>query len=68
MDWAQAFLSPSNTAHRQYEVLRAYISRALKNEDIHRTPTAIAKFLKQQGFAKLPRRADNELPETVRPI
>jgi transposase len=135
MDWAQAFLSPSNTAHRQYEALRAYyveglpaaeaakrfgytigsfhqlahqfrgnpqrrffvdeqrpgvksveavdekiialrkqnlsiydISRALKNEDIHRTPTAIAKFLKQQGFAKLPRRADNELPETVRPI
>jgi hypothetical protein len=29
---------------------------------------AIAKFLKQQGFAKLSRRADNELPETVGPI
>ncbi len=44
------------------------ISRALKNEDIRRTPTAIAKLLKEEGFAKLPRRADEERPETVKPI
>ena len=44
------------------------ISRALSNEDIHRTPTAIAKLLKEEGFAKLPRRADDELPETIKPI
>jgi hypothetical protein len=44
------------------------IARALKKEDIDRTPTAIAKVLKAEGFAKLPRRADEERPETVKPI
>lgn len=44
------------------------ISRALKKEDIDRTPTAIAKLLKAEGFAKLPRRADEERPDTVKPI
>ena len=44
------------------------ISRALKKEDIDRTPTAIAKVLQEKGFAKLPRRADEERPETVKPI
>ena len=44
------------------------ISRALKKESIQRTPTAIAKLLKEQGFAKLPRRADEELPECIKPI
>jgi hypothetical protein len=135
MDLADAFLSPRNTAHRQYEALRAYfveqlpaaevarrfgytvgsfhqlahqfrkdsqrpffvdnprpgvktedtvreqivrlrkqnlsiydISRALKKEDVQRTPAAIALLLKEEGFAKLPRRADEELPETVKPI
>jgi len=135
MDLAQVFLSPQNTAHRQYEALRAYfveqlsaaevarrfgyttgtvqqlahqlrnhpqrtffvddlrpgvktkqtlreqiiglrkqnlsiydISRALKNEDIQRTPAAVAKVLQEEGFAKLPRRADEERPETVKPI
>jgi transposase len=135
MDFAQAFLAPQNTTHRQYEALRAYfveqvsaaeaaerfgytvgsfhqlahqfrndptrqffvdnsrpgvksedtinekivvlrkqnlsvydISRALKNEDIQRTPTAVAKLLKEEGFAKLPRRGDEELPESVKPI
>lgn len=135
MDFAQVFLSPRNTAHRQYEALRAYfveqlpaaevahrfgytpgsfhqlahqfrndpqrqffvesprpgvktddsvrqkiitlrkqnlsvydISRALKREDIGRTPEAIGKLLKEEGFAKLPRRADEERPETVKPV
>ena len=44
------------------------IARALGKEDIDRTPTAIAKMLKAEGFAKLPRRADVERPETIRPI
>jgi len=44
------------------------ISRALKKEDIQRTPAAVAKLLKEEGFAKLPRRADEERPESVRPL
>ena len=134
MDLAQAFLTPENTAHRQYEALRAYyvdrvpaaeaaqrfgytvgsfrqlahqfrsnpkrqffvddlrpgvkteetvkekivalrkqnlsvydISRALRKENIQRTPTGVAKLLQEEGFAKLPRRADEERPETVKP-
>jgi hypothetical protein len=135
MELAQVFLTPQNTAHRQYEALRAYfveqlpaaevaerfgytvgsfhqvahqfrsdprrqffvdnarpgvktgdvirqqivqlrkqnlsiydISRALKKEDIQRTPAAVAAVLKEEGFAKLPRRADEERPETVKPV
>lgn len=135
MDLAQAFLSPQNTSHRQYEALRAYfverlpaaevaerfsytlgsfhqlahqfrknpqrrffvdnprpgvktdenmrqkivalrkqnlsvydISRALKGENIQRSPVAIGKVLKEEGFAKLPRRADEERPEVVKPV
>lgn len=134
MDLAHSFLTPQNTAHRQYEALRAYyvervpaaeaarrfgytagsfhqlahqfrgdpkrqffvddarpgvkaedtvkqkvvalrkqnlsiydISRALKKESIRRTPTAVAKVLQEEGFAKLPRRADEERPEVVKP-
>lgn len=135
MDLAQALLSPRNTAHRQYEALRAYfveglaardvaerfgyttgsfrqlayqfrnnpdreffvddsrpgvksddavhdtivrlrkqnlsvydISRALQKEDLQRTPAAISKVLKEEGFTKLPRRADEERPESLKPI
>ena len=135
MDLAQAFLAPRNTAHRQYEALRAYflegvpaaeaaqrfgyavgsfhqlahqfrdnptrqffvddsrpgvktenaikdkivalrkqnlsiydISRALQRENIQRTPAGVAKLLQEEGFAKLPRRADDERPESVKPI
>jgi hypothetical protein len=135
MDFTQAFLSPQNTTHRQYEALRAYfverlpaaevaqrfgytpgsfhqlahhfrndprrqffvddprpgvktddnvrqkiialrkqnlsvydISRALKREAIQRSPVAIGKALKEEGFAKLPRRADEERPEAVKPV
>lgn len=44
------------------------ISRALKKEDIQRSPVAVGKLLKEEGFARLPRRADEERPETVKPI
>jgi transposase len=43
------------------------ISAALKKEDIQRTPVAVSKMLQEEGFAKLPRRADEERPETVKP-
>lgn len=43
------------------------ISRALKLDDIERTPVAVAQVLKQEGFAKLPRRADDERPPEVKP-
>jgi transposase len=43
------------------------ISAALKKEDIQRTPVAVSKVLQEEGFAKLPRRADEEQPETVKP-
>ncbi len=134
--WAKAFLQPSNTAHRQYEALRAFfvdripsamaakrfgyspgsfrvlchqfrrapdrrffieprqqprpspkrdrirerivvlrkqnlsiydISRALDTVDIHRTPAAIAMILAQEGFARLPRRPDEERPPHTGP-
>lgn len=134
MDLAQTFLTPSSTAHRQYEALRAYfvdgtpgpevasrfgytlgsfhqlvhqfrrspdrqffvdreqatvhatdvirqriielrkqnisvydIHEALKKEGISRTPVAIADVLRKEGFAKLPRRRDDERPATNRP-
>lgn len=135
MDWAQTFLAPQNTTHRQYEALRAYfverlpaaevarrfgytvgsfhqlahqfrqnpertffveparpgvkaedtvrqmiidlrkqnlsiydISVALKKEDIQRSPVAISHVLREEGFAKLPRRADEQRPPSVKAI
>jgi hypothetical protein len=134
MDLAQAFLTPRNSTHRQYEALRACfvdrlpaaevaqrfgytvgslrqlahqfrrdparqffaepprpgakasdvvqqrivqlrkqnqsvydISEALKKEGIRRTPVAVAAVLKREGFAKLPRRRDDERPPGNRP-
>jgi hypothetical protein len=43
------------------------ISEALKREDIHRSSVAVAQVLQEEGFAKLPRRADEERPPGVRP-
>jgi hypothetical protein len=134
---ARRFLEPSNTAHRQYEALRAFfvegvpsaeaatrfgytpgsfrvlvhqfrnhprrelfpppspaekplskparlheqvvalrkqnlsvhdISRALATEGESVSPATIALILKQDGFAKLPRRADDERPDRPRPV
>jgi hypothetical protein len=131
------FLQPTNTAHRQYEALRAYlvdglpsaqaarlfgyspgsfrilvhrfrrnpdqsffladrrasharqrhaqrrqrilalrkenlsiydISRALDHDGQRLTPAAISLILRQEGFARLPRRRDDERPEAPRPI
>jgi len=43
------------------------ISVALKNDGIERTPVAVSKVLEEEGFAKLPRRGDDERPECVKP-
>jgi len=43
------------------------ISRALNEEDRRLSPAAVARLLKDAGFAKLPRRADEERPATLRP-
>jgi hypothetical protein len=43
------------------------ISEALKKEGLPRTPVAVAALLRQEGFAKLPRRGDAERPAGTRP-
>jgi hypothetical protein len=43
------------------------ISEALKKEGIERTPVAVGDVLRKEGFAKLPRRLDEERPEGTRP-
>jgi len=43
------------------------ISRALKKEEIRRSPPAISKVLKEEGFAKLPRRRDEDRPPGTKP-
>jgi hypothetical protein len=134
---SRRFLEPSNTAHRQYEALRAFfvdrltsaeaaarfgytpgsfrvlvhqfrnqpdrdffvptahqgrppgkrkrlrqqvvslrkqnlsvhdISRALARDDESLSPAAVAAILKEEGFAKLPRRRDEERPDQPRPV
>jgi transposase len=43
------------------------ISRALAHEGESLSPAAVAAILKHEGFAKLPRRLDDERPEHPRP-
>lgn len=43
------------------------ISEALKREGQTLSPAAIDKILKQEGFARLPRRRDDERPPVIRP-
>ena len=43
------------------------ISRALAREGESLSPAAIASILKEEGFAKLPRRLDEERPDRPRP-
>jgi transposase-like protein len=44
------------------------ISHALAREDASLSPAAVAAILKQEGFAKLPRRADDDRPDQPRPV
>ena len=43
------------------------ISETLKAEGHRLSPVTISLLLKEEGFARLPRRADNERPDTPRP-
>ena len=66
-------LAKRNTAREKIIELRKQnlsiydISRTLKEEDRRLSPAAVARLLKEAGFAKLPRRADEERPATARP-
>jgi hypothetical protein len=44
------------------------ISRALAGEGKSLSPAAVAAILKDEGFAKLPRRADDERPDQPHPV
>jgi transposase len=44
------------------------ISRALAHHGQSLSPAAVAAILKKEGFAKLPRRLDEERPERPRPV
>jgi hypothetical protein len=44
------------------------ISRALARDGEALSPAAVAAILKEEGFAKLPRRADDERPDQPRPV
>jgi len=43
------------------------ISEALKKEGVRRSPAAVATVLQQEGFARLPRRKDDERPARTKP-
>src|SRR3954468_5040071 len=44
------------------------ISRALARDGESLSPAAVAAILKREGFAKLPRRLDDERPDQPRPV
>lgn len=44
------------------------ISRALQDQERPVSPVSVGLVLKEEGFARLPRRADEERPATVKPI
>jgi len=44
------------------------ISLALARENASLSPAAVAAILKQEGFAKLPRRADDDRPDRPHPV
>jgi transposase len=51
---------------RNYSVYE--ISEALKERKLKLSPTAVREVLKEEGFAPLPRRLDEERPERPRPV
>jgi len=76
----QFFAEPSRRGVKSDDVVRRHIvqlrkqnlsiydiSEALKKENIQRSPVSVANVLKEEGFAKLPRRADEERPPGIRP-
>ncbi len=76
----QFFAEPSRPGVKQDDAVRRSIvrlrkqnlsiydiSEALKKENIFRSAVAVANVLKEEGFARLPRRADEERPPGIRP-
>jgi hypothetical protein len=54
--------------HLRKQNLSIYdISEALKKDGKPRTPAAVSQVLRDEGFAKLPRRGDDERPQGTRP-
>jgi transposase len=43
------------------------ISRVLKSKDRELSPVSVSKILKEEGFARLPRRKDEDRPQTIGP-
>jgi transposase len=44
------------------------ISKVLKSKSHELSPVSVSKILKEEGFAKLPRRKDDERPHTIGPM
>jgi len=44
------------------------ISRALERDNVKLSPVAVSQILKREGFARLPRRRDEERPAAPRPV
>jgi len=44
------------------------ISRTLQDQERQLSPVSVGLILKEEGFARLPRRADEERPANIRPI
>jgi transposase len=63
----QARLREQVVALRKQNLSVHDISRSLAREGESLSPAAVAAILKDEGFAKLPRRADEERPEQPRP-
>jgi hypothetical protein len=61
-------LRPQIVALRKQNLSIYDISRALAKDGHPLSPVAIAKILKEEGFARLPRRRDDERPLGARPI
>jgi hypothetical protein len=59
---------PQIVALRKQNLSVYDISRALAKEGHPLSPVAISKILKEEGFARLPRRRDDERPPATRPV
>jgi hypothetical protein len=64
----QSLLREQVVALRKQNLSVHDISRALARDGKSLSPAAVAAILKDEGFAKLPRRADDERPDRPRPV
>jgi hypothetical protein len=64
----QKRLQQQVVALRKQNLSVHHISRALARDGESLSPAAVATILEEKGFAKLPRRADDERPDQPRPV